>query len=93
MVLRINTLKSYLITTKEILNSLKKNGLNANFIKVVLRAFIKIKELFSFDQNRLNKSFELFNFDFRKEIYENNSFKIIRSLDFLNLKKILFFQE
>ena len=80
-------IKSYLITTKEILNSLKKNGLNASFIKVALRAFIKIKELFSFDQNRLNKSFELFNFDFRKEIYENNAFKVVRSLDFLNIKK------
>ena len=31
-------IKSYLITTKEILNSLKKNGLNASFIKVALRA-------------------------------------------------------
>ena len=80
-------IKSYLITTSEILESIKKNVLKVNNLRIIFRALIKIKELFLFNQIKLNKNFELFNFNFRKEIYEKKTFKILRTIDKLNQDK------
>ena len=60
-------IKSYLTTSNEILRSIKNNNYKTNSIKVFLRAIIKIKELFLFNENKLNKKFKLFEFNFRKK--------------------------
>ncbi len=79
-------IKSYIKTTREIINSLKKHKVRKNLIRITLRGLIKISELFKFDQNKLNKKFELFKFNFMVEKYHNNSFKILDTLKNLNLK-------
>ena len=45
-------LKSYIITTKEILKSIKNNKFKINYFRIILRAFVKIKELYFFDQRK-----------------------------------------
>ena len=42
--------KSYLITTREILKSIKNNILKIKYFRIILRGFVKIKELYFFDQ-------------------------------------------
>ena len=59
-------IRSYLITTKEILRSVKNNNFEIRYFRILLRAFLKIRELLFFNQNILNKNFELFNFNFQK---------------------------
>ena len=86
-------LKSYFITTREILKSLKNNKFKINYFKVILRGFLKIKELYFFDQRKLNKNFQLFKFYFQNSNYEKKTFKILKSLKNFNLKKNLFYQE
>tara|TARA_B100000902_G_scaffold397443_1_gene461253 strand:+ start:931 stop:2409 length:1479 start_codon:yes stop_codon:yes gene_type:complete len=80
-------IKSYIVTTKEIINSIKKYSYKVNKTKIILRAFNKIQELFLFNERKINKNFELFKFDFDKKKYENNSFSIFRSIKLLNFKK------
>ncbi len=80
-------IKSYIKTTKEILNSLKKHNIKKNSIRIMIRGVIKITELYKFNQNKLNKNFELFNFDYMIEKYQKNSFKILDSIKKLDLKK------
>ena len=80
-------IKSYYITTKEILQSIKKNNLKVSYIKVITRGLIKIKELFFYNQKKLNRDFKLFNFTFQKEKYEKKTFKIFRSIKDLDLEK------
>ncbi len=79
-------IKSYIQTTKEILNSLKKHNIKKNSIRIVTRGIIKITELFNFNQNKLNKKFELFDTGYMVEKYQKNSFKILSSIKNLNLK-------
>ena len=38
-------IKSYIITTKEILKAIKLNNFQINYFRIIFRAFIKIKEL------------------------------------------------
>ena len=80
-------IKSYFITTKEILQSITSYNLKANRFRVIFRAFVKIKELFMYNEIKLNKSFELFDFSFQKKKYEKKTFKIFRSINDLNFKK------
>ena len=80
-------LKSYIITTSEILNSLKYHKLKISYFKVILRAFIKIRELYFFNQKKLNLNFELFKFTFQNLYYEKKTFKILKSIKSFNLKK------
>ena len=79
--------KSYVITTKEIINSIKNNGLKMNYFRIILRAFVKIKELYFFDQEKLNKSFQLFKFNFQRSYYDKKTFKILKSIKSFDLKK------
>jgi len=79
-------IKSYFKTTKEILNSLKKYNIKKNSIKIMIRGIHKIGELFKFNQDKLNKKFKLFKFNYMIENYQKNSFKILNSLKNLNLK-------
>ncbi len=79
-------IKSYIKTSTEILNSLKKNNVKKNSFRVIARGIIKIKELFKFNQDKLNKKFELFKFEYMVEKYHKNSFKILDSLKNLDFK-------
>ncbi len=73
-------LKSYWISTLEILKSFQLNRLNTNLFFIIIRIPAKINQLFSFDLKRINKSFSLFNFQFEKNYYEENSFKILNNI-------------
>lgn len=79
-------IKSYFITTKEVLNSVKNERNIINTIKILLRGYLKIKELFFFNERQLNKDFQLFDFHFQKEEYEKKTFKILKKIEFLNMK-------
>ena len=80
-------IKSYLITTNEILKAIKLNNFQTNYLRIIFRALVKIKELIFYDEEKLNKKFVLFNPDFQKEDYEKKTFKILRSVNNLDLKK------
>ena len=80
-------IKSYLTTSNEILESIRNNNYKTSSIRVFLRAIIKIRELFLFNEDKLNKKFKLFEFNFEKKIYEKKTFKILRKIDLLNTKK------
>ena len=56
-----------MITTKEIIHSISNKNFKVNYLRIILRAFTKIKELFFFNQNILNKNFKLFKFNFQKK--------------------------
>ena len=86
-------LKSYLITSKEICQSLSNFNQNFYRIKIYLRAFLKIKELIFYNEKKLNKDYKLFNIGFRAEIYNNNTFNILKSIELLDTRKISYFQE
>ena len=61
-------IKSYIITTKEILKSIKINNFERRYFRISFRAILKIKELIFLNQKILNKDFKLFNFDFQKKL-------------------------
>ena len=79
-------IKSYIITTKEILKSIKINNFERRYFRISFRA-LKIKELIFLNQKILNKDFKLFNFDFQKKNYEKKTFQILNSIQNLDLKK------
>ena len=78
---------SYLKTSKEICDSIKYHRKTVNYFSVYLRGFLKLKEIFFFQQKKLNSDFELFKFKFLKEKYHKKSFKILKNLKYLNLNK------
>ena len=80
-------IKSYIITTKEILKSIKINNFERRYFRISFRAILKIKELIFLNQKILNKDFKLFNFDFQKKNYEKKTFQILNSIQNLDLKK------
>lgn len=80
-----NSLKSYLITSNEICKSINKYGNSADKFKIYLRFLNKIKELFFNDEKKLNKDYELFKINFRKKIYYNYTFKVLKNIKNLRL--------
>ena len=80
-------IKSYIITTNEILKAIKLNNFQTNYLRIIFRALVKIKELIFYDKEKLNKKFVLFNPDFQNKDYEKKTFKILRSVNNLDLKK------
>ncbi|MDA9650340.1 glycosyltransferase [Candidatus Pelagibacter sp.] len=82
-----NNIKSYAKISYEIFKSLKLNKLKFNKFKIAIRGLNKIKELYNFDQIKLNKKFKIFNFEYAQDKYDKNCFKIIKKLSILNLKK------
>ena len=78
-------LKSYWISTVEILKSFQLNNLRTNIVFIIMRIPAKIYQLFSFKTKKVNKSFSLFSFQFDNDFYEKTSFKILD-----NVKKIPF---
>ena len=65
----------------------KKSFKKVNYILIYLRGFLKLKEVFFFEQKKLNRDFEIFKVKFLKEYYDKKSFKILRNIKRLNLKK------
>lgn len=82
-----NYLKSYFQISNEIINSLRNNNLKINKFKIFTRGLDKFKELYFFDQKKLNKKFQLFKFKYKKNEYDKNCFKIVRSINCLNFQK------
>ncbi len=80
-------LKSYWISTLEILKSFQLNNLRTNLVFIIMRIPAKIYQLFSFKTKVINKSFSLFSFQFDKDHYEKNSFKILNKIEKIPFKK------
>ena len=78
-------LKSYWISTIEILKSFKINNLSTNILFIIMRIPAKIVQLFIYNKNLINSTFKLFKFKFENNYYQENSFKIID-----NVQKIPF---
>jgi len=80
-------MKSYWISTIEIIKSFENNKLKTNIFLILMRIPVKIHQLFFFNKDNINKSFQLFRLLFETDYYTKNSFKIIA-----NQKKIPFNQ-
>jgi len=80
-------LKSYLNISKEIIKSLKKKNQKYNLFKVYFRRFYKLREIFFLKKNKLNSDFKIFNFNFNKEYYYKNCFKILRNINLDHIDK------
>ncbi len=78
-------LKSYWVSTIEILKSFEINNLKTNIFFIIMRIPAKINQLFIYNKNTINRTFKLFHFLFENNYYQENSFKIID-----NVKKIPF---
>ena len=70
-------LKSYIISTKEILQSFKINKISTNILLILLRLPPKLLQYIWFSKKDLNNNFKLFNLKFGKE-YLHDAFKIIK---------------
>jgi glycosyltransferase involved in cell wall biosynthesis len=79
-------LKAYLVSTFEILRSLRANNINSNLIYSLLRIPKKLSQFLKFNTNILNKNFfvkkQLF---YKKNLSED--FKIISSINKISLSK------
>ena len=73
-------LKSYLITTLEILKSFKENNYKSNIFFILTRIPIKLKQIVFYNFYKFNKNFRLFKFLFDKEFYDKKKFNIINKI-------------
>ena len=80
-------LRSYLITTIEILNAFKENNVNKNIFKILIRIPIKLKQLIFINYYKFNKKFKLFKFLFDKNFYDQRKFNIISKIKSIPFKK------
>ena len=78
-------LKSYFISTFEILKSYKKNRLKFGFISFFIRLPTKIFQLFNINQIKINKDFKIFIPKIYREYYYD--FKLIRNTSKINFKE------
>ena len=72
-------LLSYLISTKEILESFKKNNIKNNIFKILLRLPPKLIQYIIYNKKTLNENFKLFKKKFFEK-YLENSFKLIKDV-------------
>ena len=72
-------LLSYLISTKEILESFKKNNIKNNIFKILLRLPPKLIQYIIYNKKTLNENFKLFKIKFGEK-YLENSFKLIKDV-------------
>jgi glycosyltransferase involved in cell wall biosynthesis len=72
-------IKAYLISSFEIVRSLKDNKIYSNFLKSIIRLPIKLQQFFFFNSKSLNKKFDLKINPFYKNILKSD-FKIIQSI-------------
>ena len=84
-------LKSYWISTTEILKSFQINKLKSNIFFIIMRIPVKINQLFIYNKEQINRSFRLFHFLHQKNYYQENSFKILSKIKNIPFKKKLYF--
>ena len=73
-------IRSYWISTIEILKSFQLNKLNTNILFIIMRIPAKINQLFFYNSEKINHNFSLFNFQFEDNYYNKNSFKILGAI-------------
>ena len=78
--------KAYLVSTFEILRSLKKNNVNSNIIYSLLRIPRKLSQFYNYDKNILNKNFFIKKILFYKQYLKEN-FIIITKINKISLNK------
>ena len=78
--------KSYLISTLEIFKSFKINKIYSNFLFIILRIPVKIKQ-FLIKKKFTNKELQIFKTIYDRKFYYDNSFKIIKNLNQLKNQK------
>ena len=74
-------IRSYWISTLEILRSFQINKIKTNLFFIIMRIPAKINQLFFYNTKMVNRSFSLFNFQFEKNYYNENSFKILDKVE------------
>ena len=74
-------IKSYWISTIEILKSFQLNRLYSNIFFIIMRIPAKINQLFFYNSQKINQNFKLFNFKFENDFYQQNSFKVIKEIN------------
>jgi len=79
-------IKAYLISTFEILTSLKNNKVNTNFLNSLIRLPIKLGQFFFYDTNKLNRNFFIKRHNFYKKDI-GPDFKIIQNIKKINFNK------
>jgi hypothetical protein len=78
--------KAYLVSTFEILRSLKINNVSSNIVYSLLRIPKKLFQFFNFDRDILNKKFFIKKSLFYKK-YLNENFKIITKINKISFNK------
>ena len=74
-------IKSYWISTIEILKSFQINKLSTNLFFIIIRIPAKINQLFFYSTKMINNTFSLFKFRFENNYYDENSFKILNKIE------------
>ena len=80
-------IKSYIISTKEILQSFKINKIPKFKIIIFLRFIFKIKQLYFYNKNKINKTFENYKIFFDHELLKKKSFILIDKINKIPFKK------
>ncbi len=80
-------LKSYFVTTFEILKSFRLNNFKSNIFFTLMRIPIKFKQIVFFNFYKFNKNFELFKFLFDEDYYNRNKFRIITKISQIPFQK------
>ena len=80
-------IRSYWISTLEILRSFQINKIKTNLFFIIMRIPAKINQLFFYSTKIINNSFSLFNFQFENNYYNENSFKILDKIEKIPFKK------
>ena len=78
---------SYILSTKEILESFKINKIKKFKIIIFLRFLFKIKQLYFYNKNMINKTFKNFRIHFDYNIIKHKSFILIDKLNKIPFKK------
>jgi glycosyltransferase involved in cell wall biosynthesis len=72
---------SYIVSTKEILESFRLNKVYSNFFLITLRLPGKFFQYFNIENKNLDKDYELFKLHKNKDYYYQNSFKIFKNIN------------
>lgn len=74
---------SFLINSYEIYKSFKINKMTIPIFYIFLRILPKIKQLFLFNKDKVNKEFALPKFNFEKNYFYSREIKIVKNLKYL----------
>ena len=78
---------SYIVSTKEILESFKINKISKFKIIIFLRFIFKIKQLYFYNKSKINETFNNFKIHFDNEELKKNSFILIDKMNKIPFKK------